>query len=301
VQSVSVEKTEGETEVKLVLEEKPSAELSIVQPVVTESKEEVAAAAPVIASAAEETIAVSTVPESVESAKPDISAASAPDVHAASEAVIVEVAVPESLHEEIKHEETKLGTAFVPLPTLEEIAAKVTANEASEEAAEKEKALKETIKVPEPEPAREPETKTEPAAAAEDSALKDLTKEIARTKEGGTAPALPVAVETVPVRSKFGRIQHANAAAADETLACDLSLAGKLISEAQRSQMALSELIRKVIDLPARVNEQVLIPFELDSNEHAELARRYNVPAGDRDAVNQQIIEELKRFVGDKK
>lgn len=116
-------------------------------------------------------------------------------------------------------------------------------------------------------------------------------------------PAKPEVI-TSPVHTKFGRIQPASSQAASamiaDVLACDLKLAAKLIDEAQRNQILLAELIRKVIDLPARVNEQVLIPFAIDNAETAELARRYNLPAGDTQAVKQYIIEELKRFVGEK-
>ena len=83
-------------------------------------------------------------------------------------------------------------------------------------------------------------------------------------------------------------------------LSCDLHLAGRLIDEAQRNRMALSELIRKVIDLPARVTEQVFIPFTLESSEAQELARRYKLPNADIELVKPHIINELKRFVGDK-
>jgi hypothetical protein len=137
----------------------------------------------------------------------------------------------------------------------------------------------------------------------------------AQIPKAHTPPAAPVEAkvelslvsspDVVPLHSKFGRIRPANAqdqsASPADTLACDLPLAGRLIDEAQRNQMLLSELVRKVIDLPARVQDQVLIPFALDGAEVAELARRYNVPAGDMDAVKHHIIEELKRFVGEKK
>jgi len=107
------------------------------------------------------------------------------------------------------------------------------------------------------------------------------------------------------VHTKFGRIQTGSAevqgSGLPDMLACDLRLAGKLINESQRNQMPLSEVIRKVIDLPARVKEEVFIPFALNDAETAELARRYNLPAGDADGVKKQIIEELQRFVGEKK
>lgn len=118
------------------------------------------------------------------------------------------------------------------------------------------------------------------------------------------ATETPVEVE-LPLHTKFGRIQPANIAAKiesyPETLACDTRLAGRIISEAQRNQMALSELVRKVIDLPAKIKDQVFIPFALEDAEYAELARRYDVPASDREAVRQQILEELRNFIGETK
>ena len=74
---------------------------------------------------------------------------------------------------------------------------------------------------------------------------------------------------------KFRRIQPTHAqeqgAAPVGTLACDLRLAGRLIDEALRNQLPLASIVRKVIDLPARVADQVLIPFALDNAE--EVAR----------------------------
>jgi len=114
--------------------------------------------------------------------------------------------------------------------------------------------------------------------------------------------ALVTLAEPAPLHGKFGRIQPVEAPLymepRQETLACETRLAGRIIDEAERNQMPLTELIRKVIDLPARIQEEVLIPFALEDTEYAELARRYNLPAADREAIRQQILEELKQFVG---
>jgi hypothetical protein len=108
---------------------------------------------------------------------------------------------------------------------------------------------------------------------------------------------------TPPVHGKFGRIQpviQENTMSAN-MLACDTRLAGRIIDEAQRNQMPLSELIRKVIDLPARINEEVYIPFNLELVEYAELARRYGLQPNDQQAVRERIMEEMRLFVGDKR
>jgi hypothetical protein len=113
---------------------------------------------------------------------------------------------------------------------------------------------------------------------------------------------LSSAQEVLPVHTKFGRIQPVSASAETsafpETLAFDTRLAGRIIDEAQRNQMPISQLIRKVIDLPAQIQEQVLIPFSLTPVEYAELARRYELPVSDTQAVKERILEDLKNFVG---
>ena len=107
------------------------------------------------------------------------------------------------------------------------------------------------------------------------------------------------------IHAKFGNIQTANPESetysADFLLACESKLAGGLINEADRNKMQLSELVRKVIDLPAQMNEKILIPFKLNDNEYAELARRYELPVSNREAIRNRIVEELGYFVGYKK
>ncbi len=113
------------------------------------------------------------------------------------------------------------------------------------------------------------------------------------------------AVDIAPMHGKFGRIQPMNPPAQSfappDVLACGTQLAARIIDEAQRNQLLLSELIRKVIDLPARIQEEILIPFSLQDHEYAELARRYDLSPSDREGVRNQILEELRQFVGEKK
>lgn len=88
---------------------------------------------------------------------------------------------------------------------------------------------------------------------------------------------------------------------AAEMLSCDLRLAACLIDEAQRSQIPLSELIRRVIGLPACIKEEVYIPFTLADKEMTELAKRYELAVTDTHGVKQKIIEDLRRFAGAKR
>ena len=116
-----------------------------------------------------------------------------------------------------------------------------------------------------------------------------------------TAPAAVPASDIIAVASNSRPVVKETVASPPNTLACDLPLAARLIEEAQRTKMLLSDLVRKVIDLPAKVQDNVFIPFAVNASELSELAKRYNLPASDAEAVKNRIIEELEQFVGTKK
>lgn len=91
------------------------------------------------------------------------------------------------------------------------------------------------------------------------------------------------------------------AAPATDLLTFDAKLAGSIINEAQDNNISLAEVIRKVIDMPASINDQVMIPFALSMAEYKELATRYGLTASDHEGIKAQIVKELQQFVGNKK
>ena len=144
------------------------------------------------------------------------------------------------------------------------------------------------------------ELQVKPATASPEQPAETAKPKPAETKAAEASPAKP----EVALYGKFGRIRPAasvDASASPEgTLRCDMGLAARLIDEAQRNHMPLSEVVRKVIDLPAKVDDLVYIPFTLDPSELAELARRYQLAATDDEGIKRRIVEELKRFIGEK-
>jgi len=86
-----------------------------------------------------------------------------------------------------------------------------------------------------------------------------------------------------------------------DVLALDAKLAVGVISEAQNNRMSIAALIRKVIDLPEIVNDQVMVNFSLSDAEYAELSERYHLQHSDHAGVKENIIKELRLFVGNKK
>ena len=86
----------------------------------------------------------------------------------------------------------------------------------------------------------------------------------------------------------------------EEMIALDVKLAENVISEAQRNKISIGQLIRKVIDLPADVKDEMMISFSLSDTEKKELAKRYNLPESDYPKVKEEIVKELQYFFGKK-
>jgi len=81
-------------------------------------------------------------------------------------------------------------------------------------------------------------------------------------------------------------------------LACDVSLAANLIEEARRNKISMADVIRKVIDLPRKIDDRVYLPFDLTEEEHIALAKRYGLSESNTEAVQKKIVEELRQFAG---
>jgi hypothetical protein len=87
----------------------------------------------------------------------------------------------------------------------------------------------------------------------------------------------------------------------NDAIECDLRAANKIIEEAIRNEMRLSDVVRRIIALPVANPESVQIPMVLAEADFQLLAIRYGVPASDRDAIKSRIIEEINDFSGSKK
>lgn len=86
-----------------------------------------------------------------------------------------------------------------------------------------------------------------------------------------------------------------------ESIECDLRIANKIIDEAIRNEMRLSDVVRRIIELPVSHQEVVHIPITLSDEDYALLAIRYGISASDRNAIKKRIFEDLNDFSGNKK
>lgn len=87
----------------------------------------------------------------------------------------------------------------------------------------------------------------------------------------------------------------------NEAVECDLRVANHVIDEAIRNEMRLSDVVRRIIELPVSHQEAVQIPINLSDEDYSLLAIRYGIPASDRNAIKLRIIQDLSDFSGSKK
>ncbi|MEQ1789987.1 MAG: hypothetical protein ABL857_06030 [Rickettsiales bacterium] len=87
----------------------------------------------------------------------------------------------------------------------------------------------------------------------------------------------------------------------NESIECDLRVANQIIDEAIRNEMRLSDVVRRIIELPVSHQEVVQIPINLADEDYSLLAIRYGIPSSDRNAIKIRIIQDLGDFSGNKK
>ena len=83
-----------------------------------------------------------------------------------------------------------------------------------------------------------------------------------------------------------------------DAIECDLRVANKIIDEAIRNEMRLTDIVRRIIELPVAYPESVQIPVTLTDEDYALLAIRYGITSSDRNAIKRRIIEDLNDFSG---
>ncbi len=153
-----------------------------------------------------------------------------------------------------------------------------------------------------------------PAKAPSESTITELVEsalaEVGKVEVAKVEVAKPKKpeVDTTPIFNKLLREETEStpapkaatkaAAAPANMLSCDMALTANLIEEARRNKLSMADVIRKVIDLPRKIEDKVYVPFDLTEEEQQALAKRYGLKAGDTEAVQKKIVEELRQFAG---
>lgn len=79
---------------------------------------------------------------------------------------------------------------------------------------------------------------------------------------------------------------------------CDISTAWRLIDEALRGGMRLSDVVRKVLGLPVQASDLISFDFTLSEEDYVHLAQRYGLNPQNQLAIRTRIVQELEAFAG---
>lgn len=151
-------------------------------------------------------------------------------------------------------------------------------------------------------PVELPAVKQETASAATEAVIETGKEEDAKvTRLNGKSPVQEEPKAVVKEDRKKETKEPKKKYPDRDLLSLDAGLAVGVITEAQESQISIAALIRKVIDLPQQVSDQVMVDFTLSDTEYAELAKRYKLDISDYAGVKKNIIKELQQFVGNRK
>lgn len=237
-------------------------------------------------------------------ARPDLKLASGTDVAAPASPKLTQaepVAAEAPKVEEKKAEEKKEE------PKAEAVTAKAEepAAEAKQEtqpaplpsAVAPESAVTHPVNLPVFEKPAAPEAPAAVVEAAPAATSETLNSNPTRNDMSSTAEALkpklyiqPTSPEGAEKATSFG----------GDNIECELRVANKLIDEAIRNEMRLTDIVRRIIELPVAYPEAVQIPMNLTDEDYALLAIRYGISAADRNAIKRRILEDLNSFSGKK-
>lgn len=80
---------------------------------------------------------------------------------------------------------------------------------------------------------------------------------------------------------------------------CNLRMASKLVDEAMRNDMRVSDVIRKALGLNVAETDQIAFDVKLSNRDYKILAERFDLDARQKDQIHELIMEELSHFTGE--
>lgn len=190
-------------------------------------------------------------------------------------------AVPEKPAAPVRAEpalEAKPAEAVASLPKAEEKPAPAAA-------VPEEKAKEESV--PEPVKASEPEVSPQPESQPKEQPMQFSPAQASSLPNGAAA-----------YKQEIKAVTRSGAENENEAIECELRVASKLIEEAIRNEIRLSDVVRRIIALPVANPESVQIPITLTDSDYALLAIRYGISSSDKEAIKTRIIDEVNDFSG---
>lgn len=154
------------------------------------------------------------------------------------------------------------------------------------------------LAAPEPKPEFKAEMKTETTKISKE--IKPMANETATNGAASKVAAIAPQMSAYDPKPEIKTMNKMNMSMDNDAIECELKVANKIIDEAIRNEMRLSDVVRRVIELPVAHQEAVHIPITLSDDDYSLLAIRYGVTASDKNAIKKRIIEDLNNFSGKK-
>lgn len=143
-----------------------------------------------------------------------------------------------------------------------------------------------------PVPVMKAEAKTENFTPPKTEEKKTMETTIAAMNGSSKPAAAPT------FKQEIKTVTKTNGLDSNESVECELRVANKIIDEAIRNEMRLSDVVRRIVELPVAYQEAVQIPITLSDEDYSLLAIRYGISSSDRNAIKTRIIEDLNNFSG---
>lgn len=154
-----------------------------------------------------------------------------------------------------------------------------------------------------PEPAKaevKPEVKFEAKPESRIETKPEL--KIEKEKTVMNEPALSSKVEPMKAANEsYGRVPQNPIPQENDTVVCEINTANKVIEEAIRTEMRLSDVVRRIVELPVANQDSVQLPITLNEEDFKLLSVRYGIPASDKNAIRRRIVDDINDFTGTKK
>ena len=118
-------------------------------------------------------------------------------------------------------------------------------------------------------------------------------------KDSAKIFTLPMSSQ-VPTRSEVKKIEPTDKQVTQYSqVKCNLRMASKLVDEALRNDMRVTDVIRKALGLSINSTDHITFDLQLTEADYKILADRFDLDISDKNKIHELIMEELGHFTGE--
>lgn len=120
-----------------------------------------------------------------------------------------------------------------------------------------------------------------------------------RPRQQGQEASLKDVEETRKLmRTRSEPRKETSSSAPENRLECNLPTAWRLIDEALRGGLKLSDVVRRVLGLPLHTSETIGFEMDLSEDDYRLLSERFGLHPSDHASIRARVVKELEAFAG---